>query len=196
VRTIGIVGDSESGKTLLCEELISRLSRKGYRVGYLKFSKLPRFDVEGKDTYRATGAGAEFAAGVALEEVAIFHRRGRWEQVLQLLPQVDFLIVEGGRGLPIPKILVGGGDEQGVLMRWQKGDPVDPILEKIEQLPPVPVALYVDGRTVNVNKFVGRLLYNIVKGFLLTLKGVGKMKDTIDVKINVREVEQESRRTA
>ncbi|MFA4955595.1 MAG: molybdopterin-guanine dinucleotide biosynthesis protein B [Candidatus Methanoperedens sp.] len=61
---ICIVGNSKAAKTRLMEELIKDLKNRGLSVGALKYHKHGEFeiDIEGKDTWKYSMAGADTVA--------------------------------------------------------------------------------------------------------------------------------------
>ena len=57
---LSIIGQSDSGKTTLILRLLPELKRRGYRVAVAKYCPSGfDLDVEGKDSWRFTQAGAE-----------------------------------------------------------------------------------------------------------------------------------------
>lgn len=59
VPLLVVTGESGSGKTTLIAGIVEFLSRRGYRVGVLKHSPHhPGLEVEGKDTWKFSRAGA------------------------------------------------------------------------------------------------------------------------------------------
>lgn len=121
--TIAICGYSGSGKTTLIEKLIKRFgNRLGYRVGYHKHDGHQfEMDKEGKDTWKASSAGAkdvwinssEKFAYQSFEPFSLYNEGGRFLDS-------DILLVEGYKNSSLPKILVL--DEQGVMLQeWKKG---------------------------------------------------------------------------
>src|SRR5205085_1529709 len=112
MHVIGFCGYSGSGKTTLVEHLIARLRLAGQRVSVVKHAH-HEFDIdhEGKDSWRHRQAGAfevviasnrrlakirEFAAP---EEPAV-------EQLIAELVHCDWVLVEGFKHAPLPKIEV------------------------------------------------------------------------------------------
>lgn len=73
---VAVIGRKESGKTMVVEYLISRLTEKGIKTASLKHIHDPDFtiDTPGKDTWRHTKAGAKVVVSVAKKEIAIIKR--------------------------------------------------------------------------------------------------------------------------
>jgi len=101
------------GKTSLIEYLIKELKRSGMKVATVKHTSEP-FDVEGKDTWRHTEAGALEVACVTPGEL-ITIRRGDYSlddgvQALHVKP--DIILVEGFKRSDKPKILCADSVEE------------------------------------------------------------------------------------
>lgn len=106
-HTIAICGYSGSGKTTLMEKLVERFSQQ-FRVGYAKHDA-HRFvmDKEGKDTERAWRAGA-VQISIADPRHHALIRAGRpafWWHLLHSM-DCDFVMVEGHKFSPLPKIVL------------------------------------------------------------------------------------------
>lgn len=108
-----VVGTSDSGKTTLVARLVTELKRRGYRVGSVKHAPHGAdLDVEGKDSWQHTQAGAEYSAVVTPDRVAFFQTvraEPPLEQVVARFEGVDVVVVEGYKYLAYPKILVSTG---------------------------------------------------------------------------------------
>lgn len=113
MRVVGFAGYSGSGKTTLVEALVQRLVRDGVRVSVLKHAH-HRFDIDhpGKDTWRHREAGA-YEVLAASDGLIALQRRVRPPQelgVAELLamldPRADWVLVEGFKHAPLPKIEV------------------------------------------------------------------------------------------
>jgi len=115
---LAVVGRSGSGKTTLVEQLLHELTQKRYSVGTIKDAKGGfQLDLEGKDSYRHYRAGAQAVALVSEEqaEAALLTRLPAGLPIEELcrrfFPEVDLVIVEGFKDLPIPKIEVTRGED-------------------------------------------------------------------------------------
>jgi len=106
MRIVSFVGRSGTGKTTLIERLIPELSVRGLRVAVIKHDA-HRFDidVEGKDTWRFTKAGAVVSSIVSAEKSAMVETRklSLWDMV-ERIRDVDVILVEGFSGEELPKI--------------------------------------------------------------------------------------------
>ncbi|MGI6590107.1 MAG: molybdopterin-guanine dinucleotide biosynthesis protein B [Eggerthellaceae bacterium] len=111
VPAIAFVGVSGSGKTTLAEKVIERLTAKGYRVGAVKHHGHRGFDIdiEGKDSWRMTQAGAQHTVLVSPDRIAAYRSLPEGEEppieaVVQTMHDVDVVVVEGYKHSGIPSI--------------------------------------------------------------------------------------------
>lgn len=107
---LSFVGFSGSGKTTLIEQLVQRLTAKGYKVGVIKHHH-GQVDVEGKDTWRYRQSGAVITALVSSEGMTLFlpeENLTAEEAVERLARQfpVDLILVEGFKQSSLPKFIV------------------------------------------------------------------------------------------
>jgi molybdopterin-guanine dinucleotide biosynthesis protein B len=112
MRAIGFAGWSGAGKTTLIVKLIAELNRRGFSVSTLKHAH-HGFDVDspGKDSYAHRSAGAHEVLVASDIRLALMREfRGAspppLRDLLRLLDPVDFLLIEGFKRDPIPKIEV------------------------------------------------------------------------------------------
>jgi molybdopterin-guanine dinucleotide biosynthesis adapter protein len=112
MRIIGITGWSGAGKTTLILKLIPLLTARGLKVSTLKHAH-HMFDVDqtGKDSHSHRMAGATEVLIASENRFAIMHElRGAPEPPLEVLlsklSAVDYVLVEGFKRAPHPKIEV------------------------------------------------------------------------------------------
>lgn len=106
----GLAGYSGSGKTTLAEKLISILVERGHNVASIKHAH-HAFDPDtpGKDSWRHRKAGAsQMLISSALRRVKFTETPDRNEADLpallaELMP-ADFVLIEGFKSIPFPKI--------------------------------------------------------------------------------------------
>jgi molybdopterin molybdotransferase len=115
VRTspiVAIVGRSESGKTLLVEQLIAEFKRRGYKVAALKHSHCGVIEVDqpGKDTWKFAQAGSDAVCISSPRKLAFIKKSDhdlRIDEVLPIIgPEFDLVLVEGFKKSKLPKIEV------------------------------------------------------------------------------------------
>jgi len=189
MRVFCVVGESGSGKTRLVEELVKKLNSLGYSVCTLKHTKLKFFDTKGKDTARHLHSGAAMAFGIAQEESIAFTRKKKVDEIIEIMPPTDFLIIEGGKKYACPKVLVGDKETIGgsFIAKWMIGDPIDKVVEAVMALPTDSIQLYVDGNRIKIKPFIQRAIFSMLIGFVTNLKGVESMKRDLVLKINLKE---------
>ena len=137
MKVISIVGEKNSGKTTLIEDLIVMLRDYG-SVGCIKHAQELALD-ESKDTTRLFNAGAELVIG-ASEHATLKLSRGKSlkEHLKDMADSgMDFVLVEGFKSSDLPKIAIEplpdrDGDEiTNVVMRLS-GDPKGYLKEIVE----------------------------------------------------------------
>ncbi len=103
MKTIGFVGDSNSGKTTLIEQLLRLFCARGLRVAAVKHA-FHGFDIDrpGKDSYRYRAAGAGQVVVAAAQRWALLTETplapASLEALLGRLAPCDLTIVEGFHG--------------------------------------------------------------------------------------------------
>jgi molybdopterin-guanine dinucleotide biosynthesis protein MobB len=117
---VAIVGRSESGKTLLVEQLIVEFKRRGYKIAALKHSHCGVIEVDqpGKDTWKFAQAGSDAVCISSPRKLAFIKKSDhdlRIDEVLPVIgPDFDLVLVEGFKKSKLPKIEVHrkelGGD--------------------------------------------------------------------------------------
>lgn len=109
-KTLGVIGWSGSGKTTLIERLLPRLAARGLRVSVIKHCHHAlEFDVPGKDSHRFRQAGAQEVMVLSPSGWALFADTEREPSVaaqLAHLSEVDLVLLEGQKRLPLPKLEV------------------------------------------------------------------------------------------
>lgn len=115
MKRIHIVGRKNSGKTTLIVDLVTELTRQGYRVGTIKHTHHDHeLDAPGKDSHRHREAGSA-AVGILTRGMnAIFwpvpntkpNPTGKYEQFDAMMQDCDIVLVEGDSRSDAPKVEV------------------------------------------------------------------------------------------
>ncbi len=99
---VNVVGLKKSGKTTVTEAIVARLRHIGYTVGTIKSMVRSRIslDVEGKDTWRHSRAGADFVISLSKGETVLIERHGEerrgYRDIERLIPAgTQFVVCEG-----------------------------------------------------------------------------------------------------
>lgn len=109
MKTYGVVGWKNSGKTGLMERLVSEMSARGFSVSTVKHAH-HSFDVDqpGKDSHRHRLAGAREVLLSSRNRFALMHEIDGDEPVLadllSKLSNVDVVLIEGYKRDSHPKI--------------------------------------------------------------------------------------------
>lgn len=111
-HVVGFAGYSGSGKTTLVEQVVAHFRQAGVVVSVIKHAH-HNFDIDhpGKDSWRHRKAGAHevlvaSAYLVALQRESAKPVEHSVDSLLPMLHKVDWVLVEGFKHAPIPKIEV------------------------------------------------------------------------------------------
>ena len=105
---VAFSGPSNSGKTTLVAKVSNILQDQGYKVCIVKHDPKDkaRFDKPGKDSDKFTQTGADVAV-VSPSRTTLFKQNGSSiEEIIELFGDFDFLLVEGLKTLPLPRISI------------------------------------------------------------------------------------------
>lgn len=108
---VAIVGKSQSGKTMLVEQLIRELKKRGHRIAALKHSHCGiEIDHPGKDTWKFTQAGSDTVCISSPDKLAFIKNLNRELKVEEITPilgsEFDLVLAEGFKKSEIRKIEV------------------------------------------------------------------------------------------
>ncbi len=117
IPIVSIVGDKNSGKTSLIEQLVSALKKEGYRVGVMKYALREfQMDREGKDTYRFYQSGADAVGIASSDQMALIKRIESPPPVDSVVESyfsdADIVLLEGHRGCDCPRISLVLSDKE------------------------------------------------------------------------------------
>ncbi len=107
---VAFTGPSNSGKTTLIEKVARRLI-SDHEVAIVKNDPKDKasFDVEGKDSWKFFQTGAEVVVTSPTRTTYFSHRHKRIEEIVAMVNDFDYLLVEGLKTLPLPRIAVFRG---------------------------------------------------------------------------------------
>ncbi len=116
-KVFGVYGESDSGKTTLIVQLVTRLSKEGYRVATVKqTNKEISMDTKDKDTWRHHQAGAGLVVFSSRSETNfLLDTPLSCSEILRRIYDFgcfDFILVEGADDPGIKKIQVGSGKKR------------------------------------------------------------------------------------
>ncbi|RLF91093.1 molybdopterin-guanine dinucleotide biosynthesis protein B [Thermococci archaeon] len=104
MRAVAFVGFKKSGKTTSLEAVARELKKRGYRIGIAK-SMHATFDREGSDTWRFSGV-ADYVLVKAEDTDAFLFKAKDLNALLSMMPDVDFLLLEGFKSIKhVPKVI-------------------------------------------------------------------------------------------
>ena len=105
---VAFTGYSNSGKTTLIVKISNILQDAGYKVCIVKHDPKDKavFDKEGKDSFKFSQTGADVAV-VSPNKTTIFKKQtSEIDTLIDIFDDFDFLLVEGLKTLPLPRICV------------------------------------------------------------------------------------------
>ncbi len=107
---VAFTGPSNSGKTTLIEKVARRLI-PDYAVAIVKNDPKDKaiFDVEGKDSWKFFQTGAEVVVTSPTRTTYFSHRQKSIDAIVAMVDEFDYLLVEGLKTLPLPRIAVFRG---------------------------------------------------------------------------------------
>ncbi len=104
---VAFTGPSNSGKTTLIEK-VARALIPEYKIAIIKNDPKDKavFDVEGKDSWKFFQTGAEVVVTSSTRTTYFSHRHKRIEEIIEMVNDFDYLLVEGLKTLPLPRIAI------------------------------------------------------------------------------------------
>lgn len=108
---VAFTGVSNSGKTTIIEKISTILNTK-YKIGIVKHDPKDKavFDKEGKDSFKFFATGAEVAVVSPTRTTYFSNRQKELSEIVSMFGDIDILLVEGLKNLPLPRICVARGE--------------------------------------------------------------------------------------
>jgi len=114
MKALAVIGYHHTGKTTMVTAIIAELKQRGFSVVSIKdiHSEAYRADTDGKNTALHAKAGSEavFAKGL-YDSALLFPRSLDLKEMLSYL-KADFLIIEGMKNAPVPKLVCAESTDQ------------------------------------------------------------------------------------
>ncbi len=105
---VAFSGPSNSGKTTLIVKVSNILQDRGYKVCIVKHDPKDKavFDKEGKDSHKFSQTGANVAVVSPTRTTLFKQSSSTIEELIELFKEFDYLLVEGLKTLPLPRISI------------------------------------------------------------------------------------------
>ena len=110
--TIAFSGPSNSGKTTLILKVAKKFIDDGLKVVVVKHDPgdKAKFDVEGKDSFKFSQAGADVVVMSPTRTTYFSQSPQGIDEVIRMIGEFDMLLVEGLKTLPLPRLSVFRGE--------------------------------------------------------------------------------------
>lgn len=105
---VAFSGPSNSGKTTAIVKVSNILQDEGFKVCIIKHDPKDkaRFDKPGKDSYKFSETGADVAVVSPNKTTLLKRETSSIEEMIDLFKDFDYLLVEGLKTLPLPRISI------------------------------------------------------------------------------------------
>ncbi len=105
---VAFTGPSNSGKTTLITKVANALIANGKKVSIIKNDPKDKavFDVEGKDSHKFSQTGADVVVTSPTRTTYFSKKQKELDQIINMLGDFDYLLVEGLKNLPLPRISI------------------------------------------------------------------------------------------
>lgn len=109
---IAFSGPSNSGKTTLILKVAKKFIDDGLKVVVVKHDPgdKAKFDVEGKDSFKFSKAGADVVVMSPTRTTYFSQSSQGIDEVIRMIGEFDILLVEGLKTLPLPRLSVFRGE--------------------------------------------------------------------------------------
>ncbi len=195
MRVITVNGHKHSGKTTICQSIISTLRERGYSVGSAKemYREFLIDHDEKNSTYRQRLAGSQLITGRILNETDIMYlRRLTLEEILAVYDQ-DFVILESVRDCLAPRIIAAHNIEEisehhhdavaisGIVsntdLKEYNGLPIINPFEEADKLADIVEKYAIEPLPSTINGECGRCGYSCKEMLSRIIKGEAKRSD-------------------
>ncbi len=207
MKIIAFCGPHNAGKTTLIKEVIQRLKEEGFSISVVKSTKHKiSFGEPGKDTTVFLNSPTKAVALMSKENSIFVYKENLRIEKLPLFLNSDFVLLEGFKHSPFPKVAVfreyessfWEGIENIVAVVTEKPSSKLPwevpnfsfkdlddltyfIQENAMAIPDT--LLYVNGENIQLKPFLQGILKEVVTGFVKNLKGIEEPLREINIKI-------------
>jgi molybdopterin-guanine dinucleotide biosynthesis protein B len=106
---VAFTGPSNSGKTTLILKVARKLIHEhNMEVAIIKHDPKDkaRFDTPGKDSYKFSDTGAKVVVTSPNQTAYFSNRHQEFEEIVDMFGEVDIVLVEGLKHLPLPRISI------------------------------------------------------------------------------------------
>jgi molybdopterin-guanine dinucleotide biosynthesis protein B len=109
---VAFTGPSNSGKTTLIQKVATKLIAQDYKVVIIKNDPKDKakFDIEGKDSYKFYSTGADVIVTSPTRTTYFSQNTREMDSLIELAKEFDYLLVEGLKTLPLPRIAIFRGE--------------------------------------------------------------------------------------
>ena len=130
-KAIAFTGPSNSGKTTLIEKISKKLIST-YKIAIIKNdpSSKAQFDTEGKDSYKFYQTGAEVVVTSPTRTTYFSHRQKSLDEIVEMINDFDYLLVEGLKYLPLPRIGIFRGELDESYFSYIQAVAIDETIDK------------------------------------------------------------------
>ncbi|NWF67369.1 MAG: molybdopterin-guanine dinucleotide biosynthesis protein B [Campylobacterales bacterium] len=105
---VAFTGPSNSGKTTIIEKIAKILIEQNFKVVIIKNDPKDKakFDIEGKDSYKFFQTGADVIITSPTRTTLFRQSESDLDELIKLADDFDYLIIEGLKTFPLPRIAV------------------------------------------------------------------------------------------
>jgi len=130
-KAVAFTGPSNAGKTTLIEKIAKKLIST-YKIAIIKNdpSDKAEFDKKGKDSYKFFNTGAEVVVTSPKRTTYFSHRQKSLDEIVEMINDFDYLLVEGLKYLPLPRIAVFRGEVDESYFPYIKAVAIDESIDK------------------------------------------------------------------